>query len=152
QRQSGCPFVGHKSRPRIQTSRCTPRLRWPRPSTRRNRSMNARELVGGKYRIERLIGRGGLGAVFEARHIEINKRVAIKFLLPEWTSNPDVLRRFKQEAVAAGSIEAPNIASVLDFGHAEDGAPYIVMEYLRGEDCASLLAREGRLGVTHAIS
>src|SRR5262249_52502869 len=123
-----------------------PALPCPKPHAR------TRELVGGKYRIERLIGKGEIGAVFEARHVEIDKRVAIRFLLPQWANNQEVLQRFKQEAIAAGQLETPNIASVFDFGRADDGAPYIVMEFLRGEDCTSLLAREGRLPVGRAVS
>src|SRR5262249_514356 len=110
------------------------------------------EIVGGKYQIQRLIGKGGMGAVFEAQHIDIEKRFAIKFLLPAWSTNQEMIQRFRQEAIAAGRAEAPNITSVIDFGRADDGTPFIVMEFLEGEDCASMLARQGPLPIARAVS
>jgi serine/threonine-protein kinase len=103
-----------------------------------------------KYTLVRLLGRGGMGAVYEARHAKLSRRFAIKFLLPEFAANRDVLRRFENEAKAAGGLEHPNLAAVTDFGQAVDGAPYIVMEFLQGEDGAKLLRRNGPLPIRRA--
>jgi eukaryotic-like serine/threonine-protein kinase len=105
-----------------------------------------------KYTLIRVLGRGGMGAVYEARHGTLSRRFAIKFLLPELATNREILRRFENEAKAAGGLEHPNLAAVTDFGRADDGAPYIVMEFLEGEDCAKLLRREGRIAVGRAAN
>jgi eukaryotic-like serine/threonine-protein kinase len=106
--------------------------------------------VVGKYAIVRLLGQGGMGAVYEARHSELSRRFAVKFLLPEFTSHREVLARFESEAKAAGGLEHPNLVAVTDVGRAVDGAPYLVMEFLQGEDCAHLLRRLGPLPVVRA--
>ena len=103
-----------------------------------------------KYTIVRQLGRGGMGAVYEARHARLSRRFAIKFLLPEVATNREVLRRFENEAKAAGGLEHPNLAAVTDVGQAPDGAPYLVMEFLEGEDGATLLRRHGPLSVRRA--
>jgi tRNA A-37 threonylcarbamoyl transferase component Bud32 len=105
-----------------------------------------------KYTIVRMLGRGGMGAVFEARHARLARRFAIKFLLPEFAANREILRRFENEAKAAGGLEHPNLAAVTDFGRADDGSPYLVMEYLGGEDCSKLLRRLGPLSVPRAAN
>lgn len=105
-----------------------------------------------KYTIVRLLGRGGMGAVYEARHATVARRFAVKFLLPDLAANPEVLRRFENEAKAAGGLEHPNLAAVTDFGRAADGSPYLVMEFLAGEDCAKLLRRVGPLPVPRAAN
>jgi serine/threonine protein kinase len=102
-----------------------------------------------KYTIVRLLGKGGMGAVYEARH-KLSRRFAIKFLLPELAANRQILRRFENEAKAAGGLEHANLAAVIDSGRAADGAPYLVMEFLEGEDCSSLLRRLGPLPVRRA--
>jgi serine/threonine-protein kinase len=105
-----------------------------------------------RYTLVRVLGRGGMGAVYEARHARLARRFAIKFLLPRLAENRDVLRRFENEAKAAGGLEHPNLAAVTDLGQATDGAPYLVMEYLEGEDCARLLKRVGPLPVRRAAN
>jgi serine/threonine protein kinase len=105
-----------------------------------------------KYTIVRVLGRGGMGAVYEARHSKLARRVAIKFLLPDFAANREVLRRFENEAKAAGGLEHPNLAAVTDFGRADDGSPYLVMEFLEGEDCAKLLSRQGSLAASRAAN
>lgn len=107
-------------------------------------------VVDGKYALVRLLGRGGMGAVYEARHTKLARRFAIKFLLPEAAKNREILRRFENEAKAAGGLEHPNLAAVTDFGRGVDGAPYIVMEFLQGEDCSKLIARLGPLPIARA--
>jgi len=108
------------------------------------------EVVGEKYRLVRLLGEGGMGSVYEARHDVIGRRFAVKFLHAELASHPEILLRFRREAQAAGSLENENIAAVTDFGSSPDGAPYIVMEFLEGEDLAKTLARNGPLPVARA--
>ena len=106
--------------------------------------------AGGKYRLVRLLGSGGMGEVYEAQHSAIGRRFAIKFLHPLLAGNTEIVARFQREAQAAGSLENENIAAVVDAGTADDGAPYLVMEYLEGEDLAHLLVRGGPLPVPRA--
>jgi serine/threonine-protein kinase len=106
--------------------------------------------AGGKYKLVRLLGAGGMGEVYEAQHSVVGRRFAIKFLHPELAGNTEIVARFQREAQAAGSLENENIAAVLDAGTDEDGAPYLVMEYLEGEDLAHLLFRAGPLPVPRA--
>jgi serine/threonine protein kinase len=108
------------------------------------------EVVGEKYRLVRLLGEGGMGSVYEARHDVIGRRFAVKFLHAELAGHPEILARFRREAQAAGSLENENIAAVTDFGSSPDGAPYIVMEFLEGEDLAKTLARHGPLPIARA--
>jgi serine/threonine-protein kinase len=105
-----------------------------------------------KYRIVRLIGRGGMGSVYEAQHQALQRRFAVKFMLQQYAANRDILRRFENEAKAAGRLKHANIAAVTDFGQGPDRAPYLVMEYLTGRDCAGLLATEGPLPVARAAN
>jgi serine/threonine protein kinase len=123
--------------------------------SRTDRPSDAAARIGAvvdKYTIVRLLGRGGMGAVYEARHAKLARRFAIKFLLPELAANRELLRRFENEAKAAGGLEHPNLAAVTDFGTANDGAPYIVMEFLAGDDCSKLLKRLGPLPVPRAVN
>jgi serine/threonine-protein kinase len=106
--------------------------------------------AGGKYKLVRLLGKGGMGEVYEAQHSVIGRRFAIKFLHPHLAANSEVVARFQREAQAAGSLENENIAAVVDAGTADDGAPFLVMEYLDGEDLAHLLVRGGPLPVPRA--
>src|SRR6516162_1397826 len=103
------------------------------------------EIVGGKYRIARLLARGGMGVVYEAQHTVVRRRFAIKFLRRDLAERRDILSRFQREAEAAGALENDNVTAAIDFGITADGTPYIVMEYLVGENLACLLQREGRL-------
>ena len=106
--------------------------------------------IGGKYKIVRLMAEGGMGAVYEAVHVVVKRRFAVKFLRAELTQRRDALARFQREAAAAGALESENIAAVVDFGITDDGAPYIVMEYLVGCDLAQLLRNSGPLPVERA--
>ena len=106
--------------------------------------------TGGKYRLVRLIGSGGMGEVYEAQHSHIGRRFAIKFLHPMLASNAEIVARFQREAQAAGSLENENIAAVVDAGMAVGGAPYLVMEYLEGADLAHLLLASGPLPAPRA--
>jgi eukaryotic-like serine/threonine-protein kinase len=108
------------------------------------------ELVGGKYRIERFLAQGGMGVVYEAQHVIVRRRFAVKFLRPDYAHRREFLTRFQREAEAAGALENEHIASAVDFGVAADGSPFMVMEYLVGENLAALLGREGRLPLARA--
>jgi serine/threonine-protein kinase len=101
----------------------------------------------GNYRVVSKVGSGGMGTVFLAEHERISRRAAIKVLAAELAHNPDILRRFFNEARATSLMQHPGIVEVLDCGvHEPTGRPYIVMEYLEGETLAARLARMGRMG------
>ena len=108
------------------------------------------ELVGAKYRIIRLLAEGGMGVVYEAQHTVVRRRFAVKFMRRDLAERRDILTRFQREAEAAGALESEHVAAAVDFGIAEDGAPYIVMEYLVGESLTALLGRQGPLPVGRA--
>jgi serine/threonine-protein kinase len=118
------------------------------------RQRELEELVGrtvaGKYSITRLIGCGGMGAVYEAENVGIGKKVALKFVDREFAKDDRVAGRFAREARAASSIESEHIVQVFDAG-SDEGRPYIVMELLRGEDLGSRLRRLGRLKLDEAL-
>jgi serine/threonine-protein kinase len=103
------------------------------------------QLVDGRYRVEARLGAGGMGTVYRAEHTDIRKPVALKVLLPELVDTPDMFKRFRQEAKAASSIGHANIVEISDFGTLADGSPFFVMEYLRGDDLATILKRDGPL-------
>ena len=107
--------------------------------------------VAGKYHIDRLIGRGGMGAVFQATNLAIGKRVALKFLDHEAAKNREACSRFQREAEAAGMAESAHIVQIFDSGVTEAGLPFLVMELLTGEDLRARLRREGRLSVPSAL-
>ena len=84
--------------------------------------------IAGKYRLDRLLGKGGMGAVYEATHVGIDRKFALKLLHDQTGRAPDSEARFEREARAAGRIGHPNIVAVFDFGRTDDDDPYIVME------------------------
>ncbi len=108
------------------------------------------EILAGKYRIEKVLGEGGMGVVVAAQHIHLDDRVAIKFLLPGAKSNPEVLARFAREARAAVKIKSEHVARVSDVGTLENGTPYMVMEYLEGSDLAAWVHERGALSLEQA--
>jgi len=107
----------------------------------------AGDIVAGKFQIERVLGRGGMGFVVAATHIHLGQRVALKFLLPEFNNNADVAGRFVREARAAAQLRGEHVCRVSDVGTLDTGAPYIVMELLEGRDLASMLAENGPVPV-----
>ena len=107
----------------------------------------AGDLVAGKFRIDRVIGRGGMGLVVAATHIHLDQRVALKFLLPAVCSDQALVGRFLREARASAQLRGEHVCRVSDVGTLDNGAPYIVMELLQGRDLASLLAERGPLQV-----
>jgi len=100
------------------------------------------KVVDDRYEIKRMIGRGGMGAVFESFQPSVQRTVALKVLLREFAENETVIKRFHKEALAASRLTHPNTISVYDFGQTEDGILFIAMEYLRGVDLAAVLDRE----------
>jgi eukaryotic-like serine/threonine-protein kinase len=126
--------------------------------------------LGGRYLIERLLGEGGMGAVYQAEHTHMHKRLAVKVLHPEMSRLPEVVARFEREAMAAAHIEHPNVAAATDFGKLDDGSFFLVLEYVEGKSLrdaigagpldlgralhiarqiASALARAHGLGIVH---
>jgi serine/threonine protein kinase len=106
------------------------------------------EALDGKYRLERLLGRGGMGAVYLATHLGTERPVALKLIAPQFMRNDEFVERFKREARAAGRLRHPNVVDVTDFGFAQVGAErvaYLVMEYLDGCTLGDVLAEEKRL-------
>lgn len=99
----------------------------------------------GRYRVLRAIGRGGMGAVYEAEHIDLEKRVALKTLHPRMAQEPEARARFLREGRVASKIRHPNVVEVFDVGQHDDGTLYLVMELLDGEALSSLMFREGTL-------
>ena len=108
--------------------------------------------VADKYRVERLIGKGGMGAVYAAQNTAIGKRVALKFLSREAAQNREATRRFQREAQAASLIESEHIVQVFDAGTSAEGLPFLVMEHLTGEDLRARLEREHELAVPDALA
>jgi serine/threonine protein kinase len=108
-------------------------------------------VLEGAYRITRLIGEGGMGAVYEAIQLRLNKRVAIKLMARQLTANQDALARFRREAEITSRLGHPNLVNVIDFGASEAGEPYLVMEYLEGEDLDHRLGRRGTVPIDLAV-
>jgi eukaryotic-like serine/threonine-protein kinase len=104
-------------------------------------------ILNGAYRLERLLGEGGMGTVYEAVHQRVPRRFAVKMLNPEILGNTEVFERFRREAEIASSLGSPHIVQVFDFNHAEDGSPYMVLELLDGHDLQKRVAERGRLGI-----
>jgi serine/threonine protein kinase len=98
-----------------------------------------------RYKLVRVIGQGGMGAVFLAEHIVIGKSIAVKVLSPEYSQNPGDVQRFLQEARAASLVRHDHIVDISDFGYTPQGQAYLVMEYLEGEDLAHTIIRSGRM-------
>jgi serine/threonine-protein kinase len=109
------------------------------------------QVLAGKYRIERVLGQGGMGVVVAATHLQLDERVALKFLLPEALANPEIVARFAREARAAVKIKSEHVARVTDVGTLETGSPYMVMEYLHGSDLGGLVNERGPLPIEDAV-
>ncbi len=109
------------------------------------------QLLLGRYRIVRKLGEGGMGAVYEGKHELIGKRLAIKCLHAQYTSNKEVVERFYREANAATAVGNEHIIEVTDVGEFDDGAPFIVMEFLEGIEFGKLIEREGSLRIGRLV-
>jgi serine/threonine-protein kinase len=109
------------------------------------------EILAGKYRVERVIGVGGMGVVVVAIHLDLGEPRAIKFMLPAALTDAELVDRFLREARAASRLKNEHVTRVHDVGRLENGAPYMVMEYLSGTDLSARLKRDGPLHYQEAI-
>ncbi len=124
----------------------------PRDATDPRSPVQEGDILAGKYRIERILGAGGMGVVVQATHTSLHDRVALKFLLPDMAANKVLVERFLREAQAAVRIKSPHVARVLDVGTLETGSPYMVMEFLEGRDIAAVLLKEKPLPIETAAA
>ena len=108
-------------------------------------------VVAGKFRIERVLGEGGMGIVLAAHHLHLGRLVAIKLLKPDALAHADIVARFANEARSASRIQSEHVARVLDVGALDSGEPYMVMEYLEGSDLSKYVRQRGPLGIEEAI-
>jgi serine/threonine-protein kinase len=102
--------------------------------------------VNGKFRVEALLGQGGMGRVYRARHLTLDRPVVLKMLHQAYSDDPQIVQRFQREARAASKLNHPNSIAVLDFGNAEDGTLFMAMEFLGGRDLARVIAEDFPLG------
>lgn len=105
----------------------------------------------GKYRLIRQISAGGMGVVYEAEHTLLNRRCAIKLILPKWSIDPRLLARFEREVQALASISHPNVVQIHDYGFTNDSAFYFVMEFLEGQNLEQAVAKNGPLPPRDAV-
>ena len=159
--QQVCPSTGKKIRAgeRLSDRPPAPPSPSPSPSAKSSKPASAARIVlqripprdlrgktiDGKYLVRCVLGEGGMGTVFEAQHLTLGRMLAVKVLHPNQARKKDAVKRFHQEARAAGSIGHPNICEVYDLGTLDDGSPYLVMEKLVGETLADRIAIDGGL-------
>ncbi len=110
------------------------------------------QVVNGKFRVEALVGQGGMGRVYRAKHLTLDRPVVLKMLHKAYSSDPQVVQRFQREARAASRLDHPNSIAVLDFGEAEDGTLFMAMEYLGGRDLSRVVADEFPLEQDRIVS
>src|SRR5215211_6907243 len=113
--------------------------------------MDTPHVIAGRFRVEREIGRGGMGTVYRASHLGLERPVAIKILKQEFAAYPEVADRFMREARTMARLKHPRAAIIFDAGHLADGRPFIVMEYIEGSTLAETLAREGTFAPERAV-
>jgi serine/threonine protein kinase len=113
--------------------------------------LEAGSIFAGRFRVERLLGVGGMGAVYLAQHEVLHRPVALKLLHRELLGDLGMMARFQLEARAASRIEHPCVTRVHDFGHSEDGIPYLVLEYAPGPTLSAFLDEQGRLPAPRAV-
>jgi serine/threonine-protein kinase len=102
-------------------------------------------VVAGKYRVEHLLGRGGMGIVVAAEHVDLRTRVALKFLSQEWSKHPVIVERFLREARACARLRSEHVCRVFDVARLDDGTPFLVLELLEGRDLLRALRADGPL-------
>ena len=112
-----------------------------------DRRLSAGDVVGAKYRLEKLLGEGAMGTVWAARNERTDRAFAVKFMLPQYAKDATLVQRFLNEARVCGRLEHISLVEIYDLGVAEEfgGAPFLVMELLRGEGLDALLLRMRRL-------
>ena len=125
-----------------------------RPRMKNEPPPGAKALIGttisDRYLIERLLGEGGMGAVYQAEHTLMRKRMAIKVLHPEMTRLPEVVTRFEREAMAAAHIDHPNVVAATDFGKLGDGSFFLALEFVEGASLREVIAR-GRVELGRSL-
>jgi len=109
-------------------------------------------VIDGRYRITELIGEGGMGSVFAADQLKLERPVAIKIVRPEYAGNAELARRFAREAMVTSRIEHPNVISAIDYGTLEDGSAYLTMQLVRGKGLQEILEREGSLHWSRVVT
>src|SRR5258708_4755943 len=109
-------------------------------------------VVAGKFRLDTIIGRGGMGSVWSATHLGLGNQIAIKLVSREFVRSPEALRRFDAEAKAAARLQSRHVVQVYDNGTLEDGTPYIAMELLSGENLQQRIERAGPLPLAETVS
>lgn len=123
----------------------------PSPSPEDPELVSIGSLLDGRYRVESVLGTGGMGKVYKAEHTGIGRTVAIKVLHSRLGGSKEAAQRFQREAIASGRLDHPNIVNVSDSGALEDGSLYLVMEALEGEPLGNRLARDGRIPWREAL-
>src|SRR5262245_47037682 len=106
--------------------------------------------LAGKYRLERVLGAGGMGVVYAATHLRLRQACAIKLLNERALQSPEIVSRFEREARAAATLKNEHVVQVLDVDGTPEGLPYMVMEFLEGRDLATVLETSGPLPITEA--
>jgi serine/threonine-protein kinase len=109
------------------------------------------DVLASKYRVERVLGSGGMGVVVAAQHVALHHKVALKLMLPGAAADSDAVARFLREARSAAQLTSEHVARVLDVGTLATGAPFMVMELLDGSDLEGVLRERGPLPVTEAV-
>src|SRR3954469_9312857 len=113
--------------------------------------MDVPQIIAGRFRIECEIGTGGMGAVYRAAHLGLERAVAVKIIKPEYAADPDVADRFMREARTMARLRHPHAAMIFDAGNLPDGRHFIIMEFVEGQTLSETLAREGRFTPERAI-
>jgi eukaryotic-like serine/threonine-protein kinase len=108
-------------------------------------------ILDDRYHLVEKLGQGGMGDVYLGEHVRTNRRCAVKVVNQQHAHDPDSVNRFLREATNTGRIHHPNVATLYDFGEAEDGLTYLAMEYVEGESLAQVLAREGALAPARTV-
>jgi len=124
----------------------------PPPSSSATTDLGLGEVIAGKYRVDRMLGAGGMGVVVAATHLELQQPVAIKMLRAEGLADAGARARFAREARAAVRLKSQHVARVIDVGTLGNGVPYLVMEYLEGSDLATVIEERGGLPIATAVS
>jgi serine/threonine-protein kinase len=113
--------------------------------------VEAGQILAEKYRVDKVLGEGGMGVVVAATDLQLERVVAIKFLLPEYLQHKEAAQRFMREARSAVKIHSEHIARVIDINTMPNGSPYMVMEYLQGADLSQVLEQRGRIPIEEAV-
>src|SRR3954467_6466606 len=113
--------------------------------------MDVPHIIAGRFRIECEIGTGGMGTVYRATHLGLERAVAVKIIKPEYAADPAVADRFMREARTMARLRHSHAAMIFDAGNLPDGRHFIIMEFVEGETLSQALAREGRFTATRAV-